>query len=90
MDRVRRGGPQGARSVSHDAAQQPTAEAKPFYPNSALQELNDMIAQLDSKLVAQGKDGLITSVMKVLRVKSAPSGFTPNGWIPVPNENCKK
>lgn len=48
-----------------------------------------MIAQLDSKLVAQGNAGLITSDMKVLRVKSAPSGFTPNGWIPVPNENCK-
>lgn len=35
-----------------DAAQQPAAEAKPFDPNSALQELNDMIVQLDSKLVA--------------------------------------
>ena len=34
------------------AAQQPAAEAKPFDHNSALQKLNDMIAQLDSKLVA--------------------------------------
>ena len=80
--------------MSHDVAQQPAVEAKPFDPNSALQELNDMIVQLDSKLdsklVAQGKAGLITSDMKVLRVKSAPSGLTPNGWIPVPNENCKK
>ena len=49
-----------------------------------------MIAQLESKLVAQGKAELITGNMKVLRVKSAPGGFTPNGWIPVPDENCKK
>ena len=41
-----------------------------------------MIAQLDSKLVAQGKAELITGDMKVLRVKSALGGFTPNGWVP--------
>ena len=49
-----------------------------------------MIAQLESKLVAQGKAELITGDMKVLRVRSALGGFTPNGWIPLPNENCKK
>ena len=47
-----------------DAAQQPAVEAKPFDPNSAPQELNNMIAQLDSKLVAQGKAELITGDIK--------------------------